>query len=149
VTTNSSSIWLSIYARVLTSAPAIVSISYSLDGMTNITFSKLIKTSEFVSESGKAISYHSGELLFLDNLTNGIHTLKAYSRDASGNEMNNSVEFTVDSTINTTPTPTPNILTEPTILAITVTVVVLLLVIGSILLYSRHRKPISQNKPNV
>ena len=41
----------------------------------------------------------------LSNLTDGTHILKAYSLEKTGNEMKNSVEFTVDSTINNTPTP--------------------------------------------
>jgi hypothetical protein len=93
----------SIYSNVLTDAPAVVSISYSLDEDANITFTNLGKTGEFPSESGRAIAYHIE--FSLNNLTDGSHTLKAYSYDVNSNEMSDSVEFTVSSGI----TPTPSI----------------------------------------
>ena len=85
---------LRIDAIVLADAPAVVSISYSLDGGANITFTDLGKTGEFPSESGRAVAYHIGHAA-LNNLANVTHTLKAYSSDVNSNEMSDSVEFTV------------------------------------------------------
>jgi hypothetical protein len=134
---------LMIYATVLVSAPAIVSISYSLDESQNITFIDLLKTGEFPSQTGKAVAYHT-EMLSLDNLTDGTHILKAYSLDTNGNGMKSTAQFSVTSTSNTTGTPTPNQLTKPTFLAIIVTVAVLLFVIVSILLFRRHRETMNK-----
>ena len=75
---NAKAIPLMIFATVLVDAPAVVSISYSLDESQNITFTDLLKTGEFSSQSGKAVAYRTG-MLSLSNLTDGTHILKAYS----------------------------------------------------------------------
>jgi hypothetical protein len=97
---------LRIDAIVLAESPAVISISYSLDGSTNITFTDLGKTGEFPSESGRAVAYHVGQAS-LNNLANGTHTLKAYSRDVNSNEMSDSVEFTVSGGLTPASTGTP------------------------------------------
>ena len=65
-----------------------VDIYYSLDGGSNITLS--ITT----YESNTAIS----EIGTLDNLTNGYHTLEAYSTDTQGNTISDSTTFQVYTT---------------------------------------------------
>jgi len=128
---------LMIYASVLVDAPVVVSISYNLDESENITFTDLLKTGEFPSESGKAVAYHT-EMLSLNNLTKGTHILKAYSIDAIGNEMKNTVEFTVD----LTPLPTVNPIPHtpqafPVLVAASIFIAVV--VAAVILFFKRHK----------
>jgi len=129
-----------IYATVLVDAPAVVSISYSLDESQNITFTDLLKTGEFPSQSGKAIAYHT-EMLSLSNLTDGTHVLKTYSLDTSGNVMKNNVEFTVDLTPMPTVNPSPH--TPQTFPVLVAALIVIAVVIALVLLFRWHRKPVS------
>ncbi len=128
---------LMIYATVLVDAPAVVSISYSLDESQNITFTDLLKTGEFPSQSGKAVAYHT-EMLSFSNLTDGTHVLKTYSLDTSGNVMENTVEFTVDSTPMPTVNPIPH--TPQTFPVLVVALILLAVVIALVLLFRKHRK---------
>jgi hypothetical protein len=128
---------LMIYATVLVDAPAVVSISYSLDESQNITFTDLLKTGEFPSQSGKAVAYHT-EMLSLSDLTDGSHVLKTYSLDASGNVMKNTVEFTVESTPKPTVNPIPQTpQTFPVLIA--ALIVISVVVAASILFFRRHQ----------
>ena len=128
---------LMIYATVLVDAPAFVSISYSLDQSRNITFTDLLKTGEFPSQSGKAVAYHT-EMLSLSNLTDGTHVLKAYSLDTSDNVMKNTLEFAVDSTPMPTVNPIPH---TPQIFPVLVTalIVIAVVVAACILFFRRHQ----------
>jgi hypothetical protein len=143
---NAKAVPLMIYATVLVDTPAVVSISYSLDESQNITFTDLLKTGEFPSQSGKAIAYHT-EMLSLSNLTDGTHVLKTYSLDTSGNVMKNTVEFTVlmssptapIGTINTGP-HMPETEPFPTLTVLAIALSIIAVVIASILLYKRSRK---------
>ena len=90
---TNTSIPLTIVASVANPTPEVVSITYNLDNDPNVTITNLNKTlrppghidgSQFYAES------------VLENLVEGNHTLKAYSLDASGEQMSASVEFTVD-----------------------------------------------------
>jgi hypothetical protein len=124
---------LRIDAIVLTDAPAVVSISYSLDGGANITFTDLGKTGEFPSESGRAVAYHIGQAL-LNNLANGTHTLKVYSRDVHGNEMSDSVEFTVSGGL------TPTFSAFNILLVLLCLVVLVAITVVSLAYLKRHKK---------
>ena len=124
---------LMIYATVLVDSPAVVSISYNLGESQNITLTNLQKTGEFPSASGKAVAYHT-EMLSLNNLTDGTHTLKAYSLDAIGNEMSRSVQFTVDDSEDTPTEPLFNYWFLISALIIVALLVVILLA------FRRHQK---------
>jgi hypothetical protein len=129
---------LMIYATVLVDASTVVSISYSLDESQNITFTDLLKTGEFPSQSGKAVAYNT-EMLSLSNLTDGTHVLNTYSLDTSGNVMKNTVEFTVDSTPMPTVNPFPH--TPQTFPVLVIALILLAVVIALVLIYKRNRKP--------
>jgi hypothetical protein len=90
---TNNSIPLRIVAHVANPTPEIISITSSLDENSNLTLTNLNKTlrtpdhidgSEFYAET------------VLENLVEGNHTLKAYSKDSSGGEMSASVEFIFD-----------------------------------------------------
>jgi hypothetical protein len=134
---NAKAIPLMIYATVLVDAPAVVSISYSLDESQNITFTDLLKTGEFPSQSGKAVAYHT-EMFSLSNLTDGTHVLKTYSLDTSGNVMKNRVEFTVDSTPMSTVDPVSH--SSQTFPVLVVALFLLAVVIALALLFRKRQK---------
>jgi hypothetical protein len=97
--TLSKSIPLWIEAGLPAGAPAIVSISYSLDGGVNITFPKLTHHYYYPTPCNVPMNpdiYFNRDVT-LDNLTDGTHTVKAYSLDVNGNEMSALVVFTVSS----------------------------------------------------
>jgi hypothetical protein len=90
---TNTSVLLNILADVANPTPEIVSITYRLDNNPNITLTNLKKTlrspghidgSEFYAE------------LLLENLAEGSHTLRAYSKDAANAQMSASVEFFID-----------------------------------------------------
>ncbi len=119
----SKSIPLWIEAGLPAGAPAVVSISYSLDGRANVTFPKLTHETYYPTPCNVPMNpdiYFNRDVT-LDNLTDGTHTVKAYSLDANGNEMSASVVFTVSSyfdpdiyTKGIYPSPTPIVKAEPT-----------------------------------
>jgi len=86
---------LKIEVRVLMNAPEIISISYSLDGNDNSTLTNLTRSNETHFSPGIGRAY-STELTL--NLSNGKHTLRAYSLDSEGRAMSTAVTFTVDTT---------------------------------------------------
>jgi hypothetical protein len=97
VTYQNSSVPLSFGANILTDDPAIVYLRYSLDGNANITFTNLMKTGQQNFAPNKTgFTYHIGEPVMLNNLSEGNHTLRVYSQDATGKEMSGLVEFTID-----------------------------------------------------
>jgi hypothetical protein len=92
---TNASIPLSIVVRVLHGSPKIVCVLYCVDGDSNVTLTNLTRTDNvwFGPDKWGSEFYVTS---VLENLAEGNHTLKAYSQDASGNEMSSSVEFTVD-----------------------------------------------------
>jgi hypothetical protein len=219
---------ISIEVRVLNNSPEIASVKYSLDGEANVTLTNFVKSSQVYfapNKQGFALTANST----LVNLSEGNHTLKAYSIYSNGEVMSTSSEFRIDSdyeplrvellspqnqnytdsqiplifhvnleikdayyfldlnaskhvslygnitltglsegrhqiylsvnsedahisnmtsfNINSTQPSIPILLTQ--MLPIIVAVVVLAVAFVSLLFYRRHRKAISQNKPNV
>ena len=96
---QNSTVELKIEVRVLTNTSAITRISYSLNGNDNITLTNISKSKELTFSSGNGFSYSAGTNL--TNLSNGDHTIRAYSLDSQGREMAISVTFTVDTTFRT------------------------------------------------
>jgi hypothetical protein len=97
---------LNVEVHVSTGAPAVVCIIYSIDGSANVTLTNLgYKTWAPSDLPNNHDIYYIEENL--DNLSDGSHTLKVYSRDANGAEMSGSREFTVDTPNEPNPTPTP------------------------------------------
>jgi hypothetical protein len=92
---GSESFTLKVEVHVSTDAPAIVSISYSLDGGANVTFTNLRYTTWSPVPSPNNHNIYSIEEN-ISNLSDGSHTLRVYSRDANGNEMSGLKEFPID-----------------------------------------------------
>ena len=119
----SKSIPLWIEAGLPAGAPAVVSISYSIDGGVNVTFPKLTHETYYPTPCNVPMNpdiYFNRDVT-LDNLTDGPHTVKAYSLDANGNEMSASKVFTVSSYFDSKiylkgiyPSTTPTVTTKPT-----------------------------------
>jgi hypothetical protein len=97
-----------------------VDIYYSLDGGANTTLS-IIRYETSSGYFGKGT---------LDNLTNGYHTLKAYSTDTQGNIISDSTTFLSDSSM----------LNQTIFTAIVIAVVVLSIALGSLVYLKKHRK---------
>ncbi|MBN1245991.1 hypothetical protein JXA31_10405 [Candidatus Bathyarchaeota archaeon] len=87
------SIPLNTVANIANPTPEIVSITYCLDDNPNVTLTNLNETLRVPGHI--AGSQFSAELV-LENLAEGNHTLKAYSKDAYGKQMSASVEFVID-----------------------------------------------------
>lgn len=86
---------LSIEVRVLNNSPEIASVKYSLDGKANVTLTDFVKSSQVYfapNEQGFALTANST----LVNLSEGNHTLKAYSIYVNGGVMSTSSEFRID-----------------------------------------------------
>ncbi len=92
---DSHSIPLWIEAGLSTGAPRIVSISYNVDGGANITLPKVEYTTYQPSGSPYNADIYYNRDTNLENLTDGSHTVRAYSRDVNGDELSASVNFTV------------------------------------------------------
>ncbi|MFA7398789.1 MAG: hypothetical protein WC046_09940 [Candidatus Bathyarchaeia archaeon] len=107
VTYQNSSVPLFFGANVLTGSPEIISLSYSLDGNDNTTITAVGKSGIQHFDSQTGYTYHVNDTLTLDNLADGNHTLWVYSQDALGNEMSGLVQFTVDTTNETSTEPVP------------------------------------------
>ena len=90
---TNTSVPLDVYANVANPTPEVVSITYCLDEDSNVTLTNLTKTLRLPGHI-QGSQFHA-ELL-LENLAEGNHTLRAYSQDAVGVQMNYSVEFFVD-----------------------------------------------------
>jgi hypothetical protein len=140
VTYQNSSIPLFFGANVLTDSPEITSLSYSLDDNQNVTITALGKTGIQHFDSQTGYTYHINSTLTLDNLANGNHTLWVYSRDAIGNEMSGSVQFTVDANSGSPTEPLFNYWFFISALIIVALLVVILL------LFRRHRKNVNLNQ---
>ncbi len=121
---------LMIYANVLSDAPAVESISYSVDYGENVTLTNLLRTGEFPSQNGKAVAFHTN-MLYLYDLTDGSHTLRAYSTDINGTVMDSEVKFFV---LRET-SGEKNIFPVSILLSVFLVIVVL-----SLFLFRRHRK---------
>jgi hypothetical protein len=95
-----SSVPLQVIVNVEPDAPDITSISYSIDGKAHVTISNIDReenmwywtSTEGVLAQGTAFRANTS----MTNLAEGTHTVTVYSRDAEGNEMTKSVDFTVD-----------------------------------------------------
>jgi hypothetical protein len=94
-TYRNDSIPFKVEVHVSTGAPAVVSISYSLDGGANVTFTNLGYTTWFPSPLPNNHDIYSIKEN-IDNLSDGNHTLKVYTLDSKGGVMSNAVTFTVD-----------------------------------------------------
>jgi hypothetical protein len=93
---NSTSIPLWIEVIVPTGASPIIAISYSVDAGANITLSRLFYTTYYPSNSPYNMDVYYNRNEKLDNLTDGKHTVRAYSIDNSGNKlMSDLAVFTV------------------------------------------------------
>jgi hypothetical protein len=90
---TNTSIPLILVANVANPTPEIVSIAYSLDENPNVTLTNLNKTLRLPSHIDGSQFFAE---LVLENLSEGNHTLKAYSQDDSGVQMSASVEFMID-----------------------------------------------------
>jgi len=139
VTYQNASVPLFFGANVLTGDPEIVYLRYNIDGNANVTLTNLGKTGTQNFASNKTgVTYHVGEMLMLNNLGEGKHTLRIYSHDANGNEMSGSVEFTVD-THNETSTQTDNFFNTQNLLLLT-TIAFVVVVGAGLLVYFKKRK---------
>jgi hypothetical protein len=136
VTYANSSIPVNFGANVWLGAPEIISLSYSIDGNANVTITDIGKTGiqNFGPQAG--YTYHDKGDLMLNDLSDGNHTLRVYSHDALGNEMSGSVQFTVDTTNETSAEAVPNYswLLAPLLIGLILGVSI------SVLHYRRHRK---------
>lgn len=97
-----------------------VDIFYSLDGGANTTLS-IIRYETSSGYFGKGT---------LDNLTNGYHTLKAYSTDTQGNIISDSTTFLSDSSM----------LNQTTLTAIVIGVITLSVALGSLVYFKKNHK---------
>lgn len=147
VTYRNASVPLNFGANALTGDPEVVYLRYSIDGNANVTLTNLKKTSTQNFAANKTgFTYHVGEMLMLNNLDDGNHTLRVYSHDANGNEMSGSVEFTVDAH-NETSTQTDNFFSpQNPLLLITIVFVVLVSLLIAILLFKKKTKDTSMHK---
>lgn len=136
VTYANSSIPVNFGANVWLGAPEINTLSYSIDGNANVTITDISKTGiqNFGSQAGH--TYHDKGSLMLNDLSDGNHTLRVYSHDALGNEMSGSVQFTVDTTNETSAEPVPY---YSWLLAALIIGLILVAII-SVLHYRRERK---------
>jgi len=85
---------LKAYAIIHIDAPDIVYFLYCVDENSNVTLTNLNKTKVGIHRAEEGYKFYTTSVL--ENLTEGNHTLKVYSQDASGEEMSYSVEFMVD-----------------------------------------------------
>jgi hypothetical protein len=92
---NGSNYTFTVDVRISMDAPAIASISYSLDGDANITSTDLTYTTWFPSNLPNNHQIYSISKNLYD-LADGNHTLKVYSFDAKGGVMSEAWTFTVD-----------------------------------------------------
>ncbi len=93
---DSSSIPLWVEAVVSPGASPVVVISYSVDDGANITLPKLDYTTYHPSGTSYNMDVYFDRNEKLNNLTNGIHTVRAYSLDYLGNKMTSDIAvFTV------------------------------------------------------
>lgn len=90
---TNTSIPLNIVASVADPTPEVVNITYCLDENANVTLTDLKKTLRPPDHIDGSQFYIE---LVLENLAEGNHVLKAYSKDASGKQMSASVEFIID-----------------------------------------------------
>ena len=113
---NGSNFTFTVEVHISMDAPAVVSIIYSLDDGANITFTNL----GYTTWSPISANLPNNHKIFsiqehLDNLSDGNHTLRVYSHDATGNQMSESREFTVNThNENSTPSPTLVLTAAPT-----------------------------------
>ena len=90
---TNTSVPLDVYANVANPTPEVVSITYCLDENSNVTLTNLTKT---LRSPGHIQGSQFYAKILLENLAEGNHTLRAYSQDAIGAQMNWTVEFFVD-----------------------------------------------------
>jgi hypothetical protein len=92
---HSNYVMAQIDVRVLQDSLEIISISYSLDDKTCVSLTNITKSS-LVTFGPDGYGFVVSTRFILKNLSEGNHTLKAYSLDSSGNNMSTSMMFTVD-----------------------------------------------------
>jgi len=90
---TNTSIPLNVVANVANPTPEIMSITYSLDENANVTLTDLNKTLRLPGHIDGSQFYIESSL---ENLSEGNHTIRAYSQDSSGKQMSASVEFIID-----------------------------------------------------
>jgi len=90
---TNNSIPLNIVASIANPTPEIVSITYRLDQNPNVTLTNLNET---LREPGHIDGSQFYVESTLQNLSDGNHTLRAYSQNANGVQMSASLEFTID-----------------------------------------------------
>lgn len=92
---QSSFMMAQIDVRVLKDSPEITSINYSLDEQTSVSLRNFTKSNlGYFGPAGTGFAISAK--FILENLSEGNHTLKAYSLDAEGKNMSTSVKFTVE-----------------------------------------------------
>ena len=90
---TNTSVPLNIVASVANPTPKIVSITYRLDENPNVTLTDLNKTLRSPGHIDGSQFYVE---VALENLSEGNHTIRAYSQDATSKQMSASVEFIID-----------------------------------------------------
>jgi len=90
---TNTSIPLSIVASVADPTPEVVSITYSIDESSNVTLTDLNKT---LRNPGHIDGSQFYVEVSLESLSEGNHTLRAFSLDAAGRQMSALVEFVID-----------------------------------------------------
>jgi hypothetical protein len=146
---NGSNYTFTVDVRISMNAPAIVSISYSLDGETNITSTDLTYTTWFPSNLPNNHQIYSISKN-LHDLEVGNHTINAYALDAKGKILSETRWFTVANSLNSnSPTPTQsesptskddNTYTVNFSFWVIVTVGVLIIISLGLLVYFKRRK---------
>jgi len=90
---TNTSIPLSIVANVADPTPKVVSITYSIDENSNVTLTDLNET---LKNPGHIDGSQFYVEVTLEGLSEGNHTLRAYSLDAADRQMFATVEFVID-----------------------------------------------------
>ncbi|MCW4025488.1 MAG: hypothetical protein NWF01_10725 [Candidatus Bathyarchaeota archaeon] len=149
-----SSVPLQVIVNIETDKPDVTSISYSIDGTANVTFTNLTRidnrlywtSPDSVLEHGTAFVADAS----LDDLAEGTHKLIVYSHATDGEEMTLTVTFTVDYDYvspqntfnwfsNTLPTPTN---TDDSSLENSLFILIIAgFIVAPALYFARKRKP--------
>jgi hypothetical protein len=95
---DNTSVPLQIVATIANPTPEIVNITYRLDEGSNITLTDLNK---ILRQPGHIDGSQFSVETVMENLSEGKHTLTAYSQDTMGKQMSAVVEFIVDTNFTT------------------------------------------------
>jgi hypothetical protein len=93
---ENSSVMLEIHVYMLTDSPRLRSISYTLEGEPSVYLYNFTTIGP-ISLGRTVYGYTLSAKVDLENLSEGNHTVKAYSVDVNGKEMSTSQSFTVNS----------------------------------------------------